>query len=69
MKRSAGEMGLAPKECICDPMDLAAMGHMLNCPCHLADAAKHSFEEDHHVGVGRSSIKRSHRAEGRNWVD
>jgi hypothetical protein len=64
-------MRLAPKECICDPMDLAAMGHMLNCPCYPADAAKHSFEEDHKVGPSREgrSIKRSHRAEGRNWVD
>lgn len=32
-KRTAGELGLAPKACICDPMDLAALGHMLNCPC------------------------------------
>lgn len=36
MKRTAGELGLAPKECICDPMDLAALGHMTNCPAHKA---------------------------------
>lgn len=33
-KRTAGQLGLAPKACICDPMDLAAMGHMTNCPCY-----------------------------------
>lgn len=29
------------------------------------------FDEDHRVGPSREgrSIKRSHRAEGRNWVD
>lgn len=31
-KRTAGELGLAPARCVCDPMDLAALGHMLNCP-------------------------------------
>jgi len=34
IKRTAGELGLAPKKCICDPMDLAALGHMLNCPVY-----------------------------------
>lgn len=33
-KRKAGAMGLAPRQCVCDPMDLAALGHMLNCPCN-----------------------------------
>jgi hypothetical protein len=33
-KRTAGELNLAPKNCICDPMDLAALGHMLSCPVH-----------------------------------
>ena len=33
-KRNAGKLGLAPRQCICDPMDLAALGHMLNCPCN-----------------------------------
>lgn len=25
---------IRPQGCICDPFDLAAMGHMTNCPCH-----------------------------------
>jgi hypothetical protein len=24
---------IRPEGCICDPFDLAAMGHMTNCPC------------------------------------
>lgn len=27
------------------------------------------FDEDHAVGASRSSVKRSHRAEGRNFID
>lgn len=27
------------------------------------------FNEPHGVGISRSSVKRSHRAEGRNWID
>lgn len=34
-KRSAGELGLAPAKCVCDPMDLAALGHMMSCPCFI----------------------------------
>lgn len=33
-KRTAGELGLAKPDCICDPMDLAALGHMTNCPSY-----------------------------------
>lgn len=39
IKRTAGQLGLAPRACICDPMDLAALGHMLNCPCRDRPAA------------------------------
>lgn len=31
-KRTAGQLGLAKPDCICDPMDLAALGHMTHCP-------------------------------------
>lgn len=24
-----------PRDCICDPMDFAALGHMLNCQCYV----------------------------------
>jgi len=37
MKRTAGELGLAASNCICDPMDLAALGHMENCPARPKD--------------------------------
>lgn len=28
---------IRPEGCICDPFDLAAMGHMTNCPCYMED--------------------------------
>lgn len=28
---------IRPKGCICDPFDLAALGHMLNCSCYKAE--------------------------------
>ena len=31
--------------------------------------ASFGFTEDHSVGISRSSVKRSHRAEGRNFID
>lgn len=34
-----------------------------------AQPAPTGFDEDHAVGESRGGIKRSHRAEGRNWVD
>lgn len=44
-KRSAGELGLAPQNCICDPMDLAALGHMTNCPARDEITRKLSLAE------------------------
>lgn len=34
-KRTAGQLGLAKPDCICDPMDLAALGHMTTCPAYV----------------------------------
>lgn len=33
------------------------------------EKAAMGFDEDHSVGDSKRSVKRSHRAEGRNWVD
>lgn len=39
-----------------------------NHPSEPAQASL-GFGEDHSVGTSRSSVKRSHRAEGRNFID
>lgn len=52
LKRSAGELGLAPANCICDPMDLAALGHMTNCP-----VSKVTVDPDSEVGDGGRCLR------------
>lgn len=55
MNRTAGEIGLAPRACVCDPMDLAALGHMTNCPCYepppLMTHRIGTPQEDHQMTV------------------
>lgn len=53
----------------CSSVD-GCMGHCI--AFDPANAAKASFAENHEVETKprrRGSVKRSHRAEGRNWVD
>jgi hypothetical protein len=48
-----------------------SLNYYLRSPWKAIPTPELGFNEDHKVGASREggSVKRSHRAEGRNWVD